>query len=161
MSEVSLRDVMRTFPQGVVVVTADGGDGARGITVSSFLSVSLTPPLVLVSIMREARAYEAIDAGRFVVNVLGDAQGVVSDRFATPNLTSEQQFDGIARHGTPARIDGCLGYLECRVTERIAVADHTLFVGEVEKAELGVEGKPLVFYARQYWGLEAVVHDRG
>jgi flavin reductase (DIM6/NTAB) family NADH-FMN oxidoreductase RutF len=161
VSEVSLRDVMRTFPQGVVVVTAEGDDGARGITVSSFLSVSLTPPLVLVSVMREARAHAAIDRGRFVVNVLSDAQGHVSDHFATPNLTSDQQFEKVTARDSPPRIEGCLGYLECKVVQRIPVADHTLFIGEVERAELGVEGKPVVFYGRQYWGLEVVVHDRG
>lgn len=161
MSEVSLRDVMRTFPQGVVIVTAEGSDGMRGITVSSFLSVSLTPPLVLVSVMTQARAHDAIDAGRFVVNVLSDAQGALSDHFATPNLTTEQQFESVVTRGTPPRIEGCLGYLECKVTERVPVADHTLFVGEVERADLGKEGRPLVFQARQYWSLDAVVHDRG
>ena len=50
MSEASLREVMRTFPQGVVVVTAMGKEGPRGITVSSFISLSLTPPRVLISI---------------------------------------------------------------------------------------------------------------
>lgn len=161
MSEVSLRDVMRTFPQGVVVVTAQGAEGPRAITVSSFTSVSLTPPLVLVSVMTQARAHEAIDRGRFVVNVLGEDQGPLSDHFATPNLTSEQQFAKVETRGAPPRIDGCLGYLDCQVTERFPVADHTLFVGEVVEASLGKEGKPLVFCARQYWGLQAVVHDRG
>lgn len=160
MSEVALREVMRTFPQGVVVVTAMGSEGPRGITVSSFLSVSLAPPRVLVSIMKEAQAYPAIDRGRFAVSVLAEDQGAVSDQFARPQLTSEEQFRGIAVEGEPPRLSGCLSYLECRVVERIPASDHTLFIGEVERAELGREGKPLVFYSRQYWGLGATVHKR-
>ena len=93
MSDVSLRDVMRTFPQGVVVVTAEGDEGPRGITVSSFTSVSLTPPLVLICVMKEARAHAAIAKGKFTINVLSDTQGALSDHFASPNLSSSEQFE--------------------------------------------------------------------
>jgi flavin reductase (DIM6/NTAB) family NADH-FMN oxidoreductase RutF len=163
--DVSLRDVMRTFPQGVVVVTASGDEGPRGITVSSFLSVSLTPPLVLVAIHNQARAHAAIDRGTFLVNVLGEHQGAVSDHFATPKLSSEEQFQGEGSgrkiHGLRA-IDGCLGYLACKVVGRVEQGDHTMFIGEVEHAELGEDRdrKPLVFFSRAYWGLGDTVHDR-
>jgi flavin reductase (DIM6/NTAB) family NADH-FMN oxidoreductase RutF len=159
-SEVSLRDVMRTFPQGVVVVTAMGKDGPRGITVSSFLSLSLTPPLVLVSINRASQAHEAIDRGAFSVNVLAEDQGKLSDHFALPNLTSEDQFRPVDSEGTPPLLAGCLGYLHCRVVERIPRADHTLFIAEVEKSVLGRDGRPLVFFSRQYWGLGTTVYQR-
>lgn len=160
MSDVTLREVMRTFPQGVVVVTAMGSEGPRGITVSSFLSLSLAPPRVLVSIMKESRAHEAIDRGRFGISVLAEDQGAFSDHFARPKLTSEEQFRGIAVEGEPPRLAGCLSYLECRVVERVNASDHTLFIGEVERAELGREGKPLVFFSREYWGLGSTVHKR-
>lgn len=156
--EVTLRDVMRTFPQGVVVVTAEGKDGPRGITVSSFTSVSLTPPLVLICIMRESQAHDPIDQGRFVVNVLSEEQGKLSDHFATPNLSSEDQFKNVGHRGL--HLDGCLGALTCRVVERISQGTHTLFIGEVESSELGEEGKPLIFCGRQYWGLGDNVHSR-
>jgi flavin reductase (DIM6/NTAB) family NADH-FMN oxidoreductase RutF len=152
---------MRTFPQGVVVVTATGNEGPRGITVSSFISLSLSPPRVLVSIAKESRAHEAIDRGRFLVNVLADDQGALSDHFARPNLTSDEQFRDIAAAGEPPKVSGCLSYLDCRVVERVAASDHTLFIGEVERAETGRDGKPLVFFSREYWGLGATVHKRG
>ena len=60
MSDLSLKGVMRTFPQDVTAVTVEGNDGPRGITVSSFTSVSLTPPLVLICILKESRAHDAI-----------------------------------------------------------------------------------------------------
>lgn len=152
---------MRTFPQGVVVVTAADDDGPRGITVSSFCSVSLTPPLVLICIMKDARAHAAIDRGRFFVNVLAEDQGPVSDHFATPNLSSREQFESIPTTSDPLLLDGCLGYLRCRVVGRVEQGDHTIFFGEVESADLGREAKPLVFYSRRYWGLGATVHQRG
>ena len=168
MSETSLRDVMCAFPQGVVVVTAPdtpNGDGPRGITVSSFMSVSLAPPTVLVSIMQTSRTHDLIDAGRFVVNVLSDRQGEVSDHFANPDLSSAQHFQGrVSSHrfgsDTPPALDGCLGYLLCKVVERVPLADHTLFIGEVEKADLGEEGTPLIFCSRRYWGLGSNAYER-
>ncbi|HSF19323.1 MAG TPA: flavin reductase family protein [Vicinamibacteria bacterium] len=158
MTEVTLRDVMRAFPQGVVVVTAQSEEGPRGITVSSFTSVSLTPPRVVICIMTDARAHDAIDRGGFVVNILSERQGSLSDHFATPNLTSEQQFEGLSRRGL--YLDGCLGYLGCRVVERLVQGTHTLFVGEVETCSLGAEGGPLVFCGREYWGLGENVFTR-
>ena len=88
MSDLSLKDVMRTFPQGTTVVTAEGDDGPRGITVSSFTSVSLTPRLVLICILKDSSAHDAIKTGRFVVNVLAEGQGAVSDHVASPKLSN-------------------------------------------------------------------------
>ncbi len=162
-NETTLRDVMRVFPQGVVVVTAEGDEGPRGITVSAFTSLSLMPPLVLICIMKTSQAHASIEKGGFVVNVLADDQGAVSDHFATPNLTSEEQFKDHASGSSERipRIDGCLGYLECRVVDRHFQGDHTVFIGEVERAEMGKEGSPLVFCDRQYRGLGGVVYERG
>ena len=156
MSEISLRDVMGGFPQGVVVVTAQGDEGPRGITVSSFTSVTLTPPRILICIMKESRAHSAIAKGPFVVNVLSEKQGALSDHFASPKLSSEEQF---AEYRSP-KLDGCLGYLHCRVVDQTEQGDHTVFFGEVERAEMGDEGKPLVFCSREYWGLGETVHER-
>lgn len=161
--DVSLRDVMRTFPQGVVVVTADDVDGPRGITVSSFLSISLTPPLVLISIQKDARAHPAIERGSFLINVLGEHQGAVSDHFAMPNLSSHDQFEKYGRKGEVGglrAVEDCLAYLHCKVVGRIDQADHTLFIGEVEQAELGNEARPLVFYSRRYWRLGSTAYER-
>jgi len=160
LTDATLREVMRTFPQGVVVVTAMGSKGPRGITVSSFISLSLAPPLVLVSIATESSAHEAIGRGPFTVSVLADDQGAISDHFAVPNLTSEEQFRGIGAEGEPPKLSGCLSYLECRVVERVEASDHTLFIGEVEQAGFGREGMPLVFFSRQYWGLGSTMYQR-
>jgi flavin reductase (DIM6/NTAB) family NADH-FMN oxidoreductase RutF len=165
MDSEALRGVMRVFPQGVVVVTAAAPGGEpRGITVSSFTSVSLTPPLVLICILKEAQAHEAIDeAGSFVVNILAEDQGALSDHFARTKLTSAEQFRTVSyrkQDGSAPLLDGCLGYLECKVVDRIAQADHTLFIGEVQSGNGAEDGKPLVFFSRQYWGLGKVAYQR-
>ncbi len=165
MNEQTLRPIMRVFPQGVVVVTvAPPGGEPRGITVSSFMSLSLEPPLVLICILKDALAHEAIEkANAFTVNILGDDQGAISDHFAKPDLTSEEQFGNIeheVRAGGPSLIKGCLGYLDCNVVHRFEQGDHTLYVGEVQGGKVLKEGQPLVFYSRGYWGLGGEVYKR-
>jgi len=161
----ALRSVMRVFPQGVVVVAAapEGGE-VRGITVSSFMSVSLDPPLVVICIMKTSQAHGAIDAaGSYTVNILAEDQGPVSDHFAAPNLSSEEQFAKVEhenRPGQPPLIKGCIGYLDCKVVDRIAHGTHTLFVGEIQGGKVLSEGRPLVFYSRRYWGVGEETHQR-
>ena len=87
--------------------------------------------------MHESRAHSAIAKEPFVVNVLSEKQGAVSDHFASPKLSSEDQFAAY----TSLKLDGCLGYLHCRVVEQTEQGDHTIFFGEVERAEMGDEGK--------------------
>ena len=156
---------MRNYPQGVVVVVADAGEGPRGVTVSSFVSISLTPPLVLISISHASQSHLLIDrAYCFTINVLSDQQGALSEHFARPDLSSEEQFQSVSVHrgsrSTPW-IEGCLAYLDCGVVDRIIQADHTLFIARVEHSELHLEsGRPLVFYSGDYWGLGSVVYNR-
>ena len=149
---------MRRAPQLVTVVTASGGEGPRGITVSAFFPVSLEPPLVVVSIGNEARAHRAIASGRFRVHLLAADQAGVSGHFAKPGLSSEEQFAGAFRKGVaaagagaPPRIPGCIGWLECRTASAYGEGDHTLFVGRV--VEAGVErgeAPPLLYHDRGY-----------
>jgi flavin reductase (DIM6/NTAB) family NADH-FMN oxidoreductase RutF len=161
----ALRDVMRTFPQGVVVVTADAGAGPRGVTVSSFISVSLAPPLVLVSIDRSSQAHGTLEAaGAFVINVLAETQGSLSEHFARSGLSSEDQFAEVGFAPGPLgqpRIDGCIAYLDCRIVEAVVQADHTLFIGEVSHGGVFSDSpRPLVFLGREYRSVGGPVHDR-
>lgn len=144
---------------------ADAGEGPRGVTVSSFVSISLTPPLVLISVSHASQSHPLIDsASCFTLNVLSDGQGALSEHFARPDLSSEEQFQAVrvrrGNRGTPW-IEGCLAHLDCDVVDRVAQADHTLFIARVEHAELHQEsGRPLVFYSGDYWGLGSVVYSR-
>ena len=154
----AIRALMRRAPQLVTVVTADGPEGPRGITVSSFIPVSLEPPLVLVSIMNSAKAHAAIAAGAFRVHLLAADQADVSGHFAKPGLDSDAQFAGAfagaadaGGSGKPPQLPGCIGWLECATVGSYAEGDHTLFIGRVREG--GVErenASPLLYYDRGY-----------
>jgi len=132
-------------------VTAIGPDGApAGMTVNSFASVSLQPPLVLICIDRQAEAHDVIRAAReFVVNVLADDQEALSRRFADKH---EDRFDGIG-YRTSQRglivLDGGLAHIECRHFADYPGGDHTIILGEVVGGETSA-GQPLLFYRGGY-----------
>ncbi len=141
----------------MTVVTAFDAEGRpTGLTASSFASVSLDPPLVLICVAHKAQSYPAIQAGgKFAVNVLGRDQEAVSRRFASSTLSGPEKFEGIDYRqgalGLPLLKDA-LAELECRVVHAYPGGDHTIFVARVEagdsRADAGLE--PLVYYRGQY-----------
>lgn len=147
------RRVMGHFPTGVTIVTTrDEEGGPCGLTVNAFTSVSLDPTLVLVCIERDADSHGCIErAGFFAVNVLEEAKGEsLSRRFATWGV--EDKFVGLAFNegatGAPL-LEVALAWVECRVAQRVAAGDHTVFIGEVVSADAH-EGRPLVYYRGGY-----------
>lgn len=157
--EARFRQALGRFATGVAVVTALAPDGEPlGITVSSFNSVSLLPPLVLFSIARRANSFPAWQAARhYAVNVLSEQQETLSDRFSRPLA---DKWDGVAtvagRHGVPL-LPGTLAVLECAAHARHEGGDHEIFVGRVEALRIG-EGpspRPLVFFSGRYRRLDA------
>lgn len=163
----AIRALMRRAPQLVTVVTAGGPAGPRGITVSSFISVSLDPPLVLVSIMNSARAHSAIAGGTFRVHLLASDQADVSGHFATPGLDSDAQFGGrfadaveTLGAGEPPRIAGCIGWLRCATAGSYAEGDHTLFIGRVTEGRVErPDAAPLLYHDRGYREVGSAVSD--
>jgi flavin reductase (DIM6/NTAB) family NADH-FMN oxidoreductase RutF len=139
------------FTTGITVVTVlDSLGHPHGMTVNSFSSVSLEPPLVLVSIdLRNAILGHFISSSWFAINVLAEHQEDLSRRFST---TSEDRFFGVYWHegisGTPI-LDGVLAHLECSVVKTFEAGDHTVLIGEVRRAGYG-EGKPLVYFNSSY-----------
>ena len=149
----SLKEVMRGFPQGVTVVTTKAKGRLWGVTVSSFMTVSLEPPLVLVSLMKKVDSSSAIaSAGGFTVNFLADDQESVSDRFAG-RLPLEDRFEGL-RHGSTGTgyplIEGATGYFVCRKWRRYDGGDHILILGKVIEAKRVNDKSPLVYFKQQY-----------
>ncbi len=142
---------MRHWATGVTVVTSRGPGGPHGITVNSFGSLSLDPPLCLICIDRRTRAHKEIPrAGAFAVNILSDRQEEVAARFAgrRPDLTDP--FAGLpltaAPSGAPV-FTGAVGYLDCVLQDQLDGGDHTIFVGCVQHAEAATAGgSPLLFY---------------
>ena len=152
------RDAMAHFATGITVVTAPAADGPHGVTINAFSSLSLKPPLVLICIEHGRYSMEVLEAARvFAVNVLAEGQEHLSRFFSTDSRPEgPHAFDGIAhRPGRLAPVlDGCLALIECRVTAQHPGGDHTIFVGEVEVAEVFAGRRPLLYYDRRYYKLE-------
>ncbi len=125
--QAALRACLGRFATGVAVVTFAADDGPHGITVNSFTSVSLRPPLVLASVARAARSHDLLAGRAFTVNVLGAEQEALARSFA-----GGERRDAAWIEGTLApRLAGVLAHLECRPWRAYDGGDHTLFVGEV------------------------------
>ena len=143
------------FTTGITVITVlDSLGHPHGMTVNSFSSVSLDPPLVLVSIdLRNAILGHFISSSWFVINILAERQEPLSRRFSS---TSENRFIDVdwrpGASGTPI-LEGVLAHLECSVVRTFEAGDHTVLVGEVRHAGY-VEGKPLVYFNSGYQGLK-------
>lgn len=142
-----LRKCLSHFATGVTIVTTRVGEDVHGVTVNAFTSVSLDPPLVLVSIGCNTRACELMKGNDFVVNVLGTDHAALALHFAgaAPTLEAIPWEEG--RRGP--RLAGCLAHIECSPWVAQDAGDHTLFVGKVEHFEVG-GGDPLIFYDGQF-----------
>jgi len=139
------------FVTGITVVTTlDSGGHPHGMTVNSFSSVSLDPPLVLVSIdLKNAILGHFISSSWFAINILAEHQEQISRRFS---IAAENRFLDVNWHagssGTPL-LDGVLAHLECSVVRTFEAGDHTVLIGEVRRAS-HTEGRPLVFFDSAY-----------
>jgi flavin reductase (DIM6/NTAB) family NADH-FMN oxidoreductase RutF len=145
------RNALSRFPSGVTVVTTRDAEGRDlGLTVSAFCSVSLVPPLVVVSIDRRSEAQRGLrDSGVFGVSVLTEDQEAVSRQFARPGPDKFEGVPTVSGRSGVALVQGALVHLECRVIAAHEAGDHTLFVGEVEVAQ-GAEGRPLLYHQGAY-----------
>jgi len=147
------KDALRFWASGVAIVTTRRPGGIQGITVSSFASLSLDPPLVLVCIEMKARSHEAIAAQRcFAVNILGAGQEDLSERAAARRGAEGSWLLDLEHRtvvtGAPV-LDGSPAWLDCSLAASHPGGDHTIFVGRVEAAG-GGGGRPLVWYDRGY-----------
>lgn len=150
IDEAVFKQAMSHFASGVTVVTTEHEGKPYGMTVASFASLSLRPPLVLVCVENSVKSHDAIAAARkFGVSILEASQADISGRFASK---SDDKFSGLeTRRGTLGipLIDGAICSIECRLTDQLPGGDHSIFVGEVVAAETA-EGKPLVYYRSGY-----------
>lgn len=157
-STAEFRAAMSTFATGVTVVTTRAGEVLHGLTVNAFCSLSLTPPLVLICVDKNAQSHDFIIAGRcFAVNVLGAAQQELSKRFAQNNLDGNARFAGVAHTqaatGAPI-LAHVISWLDCKLIATHEGGDHSIFVGEVVALGHGEESDPLLYFQSRYQKLE-------
>lgn len=150
------RAALSRFPSGVTVVTTHDTEGRfYGITVSAFSSLSLEPPRVLICVEKTTGSHAALETSRaFVVNILSDSQRELSERFASQ---IEDKFEMVefseGIDGIPV-LSGCIANLECRLTDFYDGGDHSIFVGEVEKAAVH-DGDPILYFRSDYRSIAA------
>ncbi|MFT3666423.1 flavin reductase family protein [Piscinibacter sp.] len=157
---LGFRRSLGAFPTGVCLVTTVDATGKReGVTVNSFASVSLAPPLVLWSIRDEARSSEAFVLGRhFIIHVLGLDQQDLAQHFARPAPDKFAAFDaqfapGIG--GCPRLRAGGVATYECTTYSRHQEGDHTILVGRVARYASRA-AQPLVFHAGRMGSLQEI-----
>jgi flavin reductase (DIM6/NTAB) family NADH-FMN oxidoreductase RutF len=150
----AFKEVMAHWATGVTIVTTRLDGQPVGITVNSFASVSLQPPQVLISVNRKLHTHNAIEeSGVFAVNLLGIEHLEWGMRFAGMRPENVDRFAGIdwftAATGVPI-LPGVLGWLDCTLRHAFDGGDHTIFVGEVVASGARSEGRPLLYYNRNW-----------
>jgi flavin reductase (DIM6/NTAB) family NADH-FMN oxidoreductase RutF len=154
ISPEEFRQVMRHWASGVTVVTTRRKGGIHGMTASSFSSVSLHPPLILVCVDRRNRTHEHVqEQGVFAVHILAEGQEELSRQCAGRYGEVGNELHDVAyqegKSGAPI-LEECLAYLECRLVHSFDGGDHTIFVGEViDTGGLG-NGRPLLYFEGDY-----------
>lgn len=155
----TLRDTAGAFPSGVTVITTTAPDGSKvGMTVSSFTSVSIEPPLILVCVDKKVRSLPAYRVGQAMgVNVLANDQAPIAFRFAG---RSEDRFAGIAHSAGPNGIpllDGVAAWLSTHIHRIYDGGDHLIFLARVNEVHRS-DRKPLLYHSGQMhdWALTAV-----
>ena len=146
------RRTLGMFATGVTVITTRKGEQVHGMTANAFMSVSLRPPLLVISVDRRARMHALLHEGaRYGISVLAAEQELLSDHFAGRAAAGvpEPQFEVV--HDTPL-VQGAIAHLVARVVRSYWGGDHSLFLGQVEYARY-TKGRPLLFLGGKYEGL--------
>jgi flavin reductase (DIM6/NTAB) family NADH-FMN oxidoreductase RutF len=152
------RQAMRSWTTGVAIVTSIHEHVRHGMTVSSFTSLSLTPPQVLIALSHEARTRPLItESGIFGVSILASDQSEISDRFAGRIPDNLDRFEGLETFsletGAPF-LRGGLACFDCRVVNTLDSGEHTIFIAEVLAAQTFSNQNPLIYFDRQYRKLQ-------
>ncbi len=158
LDQQMLRMTMRQWATGVTIVTSANksaaGTEVGGMTVSSFTSVSLDPPTVLVCLNKETYTHALIArSGVYAISMLSADQEALSNRFAGAEKEMNARFAGLelsyADTGAPL-LPGALAWLDCVVRETMDTNTHTIYVGEVVYAHVNPDAAPLVYHNRGY-----------
>jgi flavin reductase (DIM6/NTAB) family NADH-FMN oxidoreductase RutF len=154
------RNALGTYATGVTIITAVGADGKPyGITCNSFASVSLNPPLVLWSLVLYSSSLSAFqNASHFAVNVLGESQQALANRFAKSSDDKFSSVEWTRGLGDAPLIAGSVANFQCRAVNRYYGGDHVIFLGAVEGYAYN-KSEPLLF-ARGGYGRFLAVDDR-
>lgn len=156
---LEFRRALGRFASGITVITTEHEGAVRGMTANAFVSVSLDPPLVLVSVDNRAKMNEVLPvSGRYGVSILRNSQEDLAQHFA--GRPREGTVISFVRRGGVPLLEGALAHLVCRLVDVRPAGDHTLYIGHVEHLDYG-DGAPLLYYTGSYRCLEVQLWDHG
>lgn len=153
ITQDDFRDALRHFPAGVTLVTVKAGEELHGLTVSAFVSIAPTPPLISIIIDHKGRGHTLLERSNavFAVNILREGQEALSNHFA---WSKEDRFSvgewTTAVTGAPV-LTTALAWLDCTIYSRHTAAMHTIYIGEVQASKvIHPDHKPLIYWNRGY-----------
>ncbi len=154
-----LRHAMRQWATGVTIVTVMHAGQSHGMTVNTFTSISLTPPLVMVSVEQITNTHQLMRVARtFGVTILDESQQEISDQFAGRLTDVSDRLAGLETFtmvtGAPFISQGALAWFDCRVVATYQAGTHTVFIGDVLAVRTSNDAKPLVYFDRNYRRLD-------
>lgn len=152
------KETLKLWASGVSVVTANSAEGEQGMTATSFVSVSMDPPQILVCINDSAETGVAIlQDKKFAINILTTAQEQVSNQFAGGS-SMQERFDNVPWHkgklGLPV-FDTALASMECKVIQQVRAGTHWVIIGEIQTTQCN-EGEPLLYFNSSYGKLASL-----
>jgi len=144
------RQIMGRFATGVTLVTARSDEKILGMTANAVLSLSLDPPLILVSVNKKNQMRKFLKKSNcFAINVLRDDQEEISRRFATPGPKDFSDLELVeSKTGSPVLVNA-LAFIDCQIVQVVPGGDHDMFIGKPLAGETR-DGNPLIFYSGQY-----------
>lgn len=150
----TFRETMRRLPSPVVVVTMTDGEEVRGITIGSFTSVSLNPPLISFNVTKTAESHRILqETDRFVVHILGEKQVHLAKHFAKPHLSGVEQFEDVphevSEYGIPV-LDDATSVMYCERHSFLPAADHSLVLGVVTAIQDNEDDGAVLYYQSGY-----------
>ena len=152
-----LRHALRQWTTGVCVVCSQQSDILHGMTVNSFTSVSLDPPIISVSLAKNTRTLHLVqESGKFSISILSEDQKDIADRFAGKILDNGDRFKGLDTFVLPGggiAIQNSLAWLECIVRTQIVLENSTFYLADVTYASVYKTEKPLIYHNRRYLSL--------
>lgn len=151
--------IMRRLAYPVTVITTCAGERRRGITIGSFTSLSLDPPLVSYNVTVDSQMHEVLEkASRFVIHLPGSHQESLCTRFSLPDKSDDEQFEGVSvdssEAGAPPLLADVNSRLHCRLFRNIPVGDHSIFIGKVIRTEFLGESPAMLYLDGQYRSLD-------
>jgi flavin reductase (DIM6/NTAB) family NADH-FMN oxidoreductase RutF len=157
--ELVMRRTMGRFLTGVAVITTKSGEELHGMTINSLTSISLKPPILMISLNFGTRTGEALlESGKFAISILGAKQESIARRFA---VRGGERFDGgefdLTDNGIPV-IKGALSQADCTVVNQYDIGDHQVFFGQVTSCR-DRDGEGLAFNAGKFGSFKDFGHD--